>query len=49
MQTLQWNARTITLVAVAAVLTLSVGVMGYGCCSAVSRGWAFWKTVTTWL
>ncbi len=28
MQMLQWNARTMTLVAVAAVLTLSVGVMG---------------------
>jgi hypothetical protein len=28
MQTLQWNIRTMTLVAVAAVLTLSVGVMG---------------------
>lgn len=28
MQTLQWNAHTLTRVAVAAVLTLSVGVMG---------------------
>ena len=28
MQMLQWNARTMTLVAVAAVLTLAVGVIG---------------------